>query len=119
MFEETLDKKKNEKKEKIYQYNVRFNVNKNRTNRVIKSSIVIESIPRQNLVLPCLVRGWSFFFWSREIYEKFAVNILSDNSMARHDQAKQQRSRFETLLEGRNSVSFEFSSWPGAATHAA
>lgn len=39
--------------------------------------------------------------------------------MARHDQAKQQRSRFETLLEGRNSVSFEFSSWRGAATHAA
>lgn len=57
MFEETLDKKKKEKKGKIYQYNVRFNVNKNRTNRVIKSSIVIESIPRQNLVLPCLVRG--------------------------------------------------------------
>lgn len=45
--------------------------------------------------------------------------MLSDNSMARHDQAKQQRSRFETLLEGRNSVSFEFSSWRGAATHAA
>lgn len=57
MFEETLDKKKRKKKGKIYQYNVRFNVNKNRTNRVIKSSIVIESIPRQNLVLPCLVRG--------------------------------------------------------------
>lgn len=57
MFEETLDKKKKEKKGKIYQYNVRFNVNKNRTNRVIKSSIVIESIPRQSLVLPCLVRG--------------------------------------------------------------
>lgn len=57
MFEETLDKEKRKKKGKIYQYNVRFNVNKNRTNRVIKSSIVIESIPRQNLVLPCLVRG--------------------------------------------------------------
>lgn len=39
---------------------------------------------------------------SREIrYESLPwLSEISDNSMARHDQAKQQRSRFETLLEG-------------------
>lgn len=112
MFEETLD----EKKEKIYQYNIRFNVNKSyqSSNKIVDRDRIDSSIKSRSSL-----RGWSFFFWSREIYEKFAVNILSDNSMARHDQAKQQRSRFETLLEGRNSVSFEFSSWRGAATHAA
>lgn len=57
MFEETHEKKRKKRKDlSIIIIIIRFNGNKNRTNRVIKS-IVIESIPRQNLVLPCLVRG--------------------------------------------------------------
>lgn len=56
MFEETHEKKRKKRKDLSIIIIIRFNGNKNRTNRVIKS-IVIESIPRQNLVLPCLVRG--------------------------------------------------------------
>jgi len=60
---------------------------------------IIDSEPSANFSLSSLFLDYFFF------NPCLCSCVYLDNSMARHYQAKQQRSRFETLLEGYSRLS--------------